>query len=213
MINELVLGRVDAEWTRKQIQEHDERRFEQRVARVLRVKAHRIIPHLWFDAASTECRDLFRDGHFYGCICLSQSVAEGLAKFILEVHQAKVGKSGRPIESCKSPLSGRSLFKRLKKLKEGTYNGRPMCALSEKCLSAFENIEGGDRDDFHHLNKGVLTDHEKLERRAEQCVTALYDIESELFAFDVESDGSVTPHQRQYWRDAGKYLTVYLRSY
>ncbi|MFZ0957012.1 MAG: hypothetical protein WAN60_11770, partial [Candidatus Sulfotelmatobacter sp.] len=79
MIPETVLEGVDAEWRRQQIQKDDEGRFEQRVARAQRVNVHRIIPHVWFDAASTECRDLFRDGHFYGCVCLSQSVAEGLA--------------------------------------------------------------------------------------------------------------------------------------
>ena len=41
---------------------------------------------------------------------------------------------------------------------------------------------------------------------------ALYDIESELFGFDVTS-GSPTPHQRQYWPNTGKYSQVYLRSY
>jgi hypothetical protein len=66
-------------------------------------------PHVWFEVASTECRDLFRDGHFYGCICLSQSVAEGLGKFILEVQHsaAKNSKGTRLIKLLKSwPRSG-----------------------------------------------------------------------------------------------------------
>ena len=158
MIDEPVLDRADAERTRQQIKEDDEGRFEQRVARVQRVKVHRIIPHTWFDVASTECRDLFRDGHFYGCICLSQSVAEGLAKFILQVHRAKIGKQNRPIESCEKPATGRPLIDMLKNLKGGTYNGQPMRVLSEKCLKAFDCIEGEDRDTFHHLNKGIITD-------------------------------------------------------
>jgi hypothetical protein len=90
-----------------------------------------------------------------------------------------------------------------------------MSALSERCVKAFDCIEGGDRDDFHHLNKSLITDLAKLEKRAEECVMALYDIESELFGFDFTS-GSITPYQRQYWPDDGKkadlYL-VYLRAY
>ncbi len=213
MIPETVLEGVDAEWRRQQIQKDDEGRFEQRVARAQRVNVHRIIPHVWFDAASTECRDLFRDGHFYGCVCLSQSVAEGLARFILEVHRAKIGKQKRPIEQCKKPATGKPLIDMLKKLSGGTRNGQPMNALSDKCLEAFDCIGGGDRDDFHHLNKSVPTELEKLEKRAEECVTALYDIESELFGFDI-TNGVLSPFQSQYWPDAGKkYGQVHLRAY
>jgi hypothetical protein len=209
---EPVLGRVDAEWVRQQIQEDDEGKFEQRVERVLRVNFHRISPHHWFNFASTECRDLFRDGHFYGCICLSQSVAEGLAKFVLEVNAVRIGKQKRPIDLSKKPATGKRLIRLLKKLARGTRNGKPMNVLSEKCLKAFECIEGGDRNDFHHLNKGIVTDRVKLEKRSEECVMALYDIESELFAFDVSSGGRLVPSQPQYWPADGEKLKVYLRA-
>jgi|SRR5579863_1385411 len=213
MTPEISLSRVDAESTRKQIQKDDASNFEPRVARVQRTRLHRIIPHVWFDAASTECRDMFRDGHFYGCICLSQSVAEGLAKFVLEVHRFKVGKQKRPIELCEKPGTGRQLIDWLRSLKSGLYNGQPMSVLSEKCLKAFACVEGGDRDDFHHLNKRVITDFTKLEKRAEECVAALYDIESELFGFEL-TPGGLTPYRSEYWPDAGKeYGQVHLRSY
>lgn len=213
MITDSVLAHAHPEWIRQQIHEDDEATFDQRVARVQRVKIHKIIPHVWFDVASTECRDLFRDGHFYGCICLSQSVAEGLAKFVLEARRVKIGEQKRPIEQCKKPAAGKPLIDMLKRLSGGTRNGEPMKALSDKCLTAFDCIEGGDRDDFHHFNKSVLTEFEKLEKRAEECVMALYDIESELFGFDITA-GVLTPYQPQYWPDAGKkYAKVYLRAY
>jgi hypothetical protein len=213
MSTESISAPADPEWIRQQIRADDEVKFNQRVARVQRVKVHRIIPHLWFDVASTECMDLFRDGHFYGCICLSQSVAEGLAKFVLETHRVKIGKQKRPIELCEKPATGRRLIDVLKNLKSGLYNGQPWSVLSEKCLKAFDCIEGGDREDFHHLNKRIITDFAKLEERAEQCVTALYDIESELFGFEI-TDGAITPYQREYWPDAGKkFAKVHLRAY
>lgn len=197
-----VLGQVDAGWIRQQIEDDDKGKFEQRVARVLRVKLHKIIPHLWFDVASTECRDLFRDGHFYGCICLSQSVAEALGKFVLEVHHS----------TAKNP-KGTHLIKLLKNLKWGRYRGEYLPVLSDECLLAFDCIEGGDRNDFHHLNKGIMTDFAKLEKRAEECVNALYQIEVELFGFEVKK-GILTPYRREYWPDAGKQNgQVYLRAY
>jgi hypothetical protein len=200
---EPVMGQVDAGRIRQQIREDDEGKFEQRVARVLRLSSHRIIPHVWFDAASTECRDLFRDGHFYGCICLSQSVAEGLGKFILEVHHS----------TARNP-KGKRLIRLLTNLKGGTYNGHPMSVLGDECLRAFTCIEGGDRNDFHHLNKNVITDLQELEKRAEACVMALCRIESELFGFEVSNAGILTPYRREYWPDAGKqYGQVYLRGY
>ena len=102
MTDEPMFGHLDAGSLRRLIQEEDDAKFDQRLARLQRVRLHKIIPHLWFDVASTECRDLFRDGHFYGCVCLTQSVAEALAKFVLEVHKEKIGKQRRPIELVRS---------------------------------------------------------------------------------------------------------------
>lgn len=214
MTNDSLFENVDGDWLRLQVKSDDEGKFEQRIARLQRVKLHKIIPHLWFDLASTECRDLFRDGHYYGCICLSQSVAEGIAKFVLEVHREKVGKQQRPIESCRKPMTGRQLIARLKKLKGGTRNDMPISVLSQRCIEAFERIEGRDRDDFHHLNKDVAMDREKLEKRAEECLSDLYDIESDLFGFGIEN-GAVTPFKPQYWPlpNADGLTRVFLRSY
>jgi hypothetical protein len=210
MTPETVLGGAGAEWTRLQIQKDDESKFELRVARAQRTNVHRIIPLEWFAIASTECRDMFIDGRFYGCICLAQSVAEGMGKFVLEVHRARLGKHRQPIENSRG-VKGKKLLKTLKDLKCGIRNGQPMSVLSERCLDAFNRIEGNDRNDFHHLNRNVPTDLAALEQRAEECVVALYDIESELFG--CEFGGSLTPYQREYWRDAGKYAKVYLRAY
>jgi hypothetical protein len=199
---EPVMGQVDDGWVRRQLQEDDQGKLEQRVARVLRVRTHKIVPHVWFDVASTECRDLFRDGHFYGCICLSQSVAEGLGKFILEVHHS----------TAKNP-KGKHLIKLLRNLKWGKYHGQDLPVLTDECLKAFVCIEGDDRNDFHHLNKGIMTDLAKLEKRAEECVMALYHIETELFGFEVKA-GILTPYRREFWPDSGKeYGQVYLRAY
>jgi len=72
----------------KQLEHSLRQEFEQNlkscIERYSSVKPHGIIPNTKFAVASSECSLLFRDGHFYGCIALSQAVAEALAKYLCE---------------------------------------------------------------------------------------------------------------------------------
>ena len=72
----------------KQLEDSLRQEFEQtiksRIQRYLSVKPYGIIPNTKFAVASSECSLLFRDGHFYGCIALSQAVSEALVKYICE---------------------------------------------------------------------------------------------------------------------------------
>ena len=65
-------------------------------------------------------------------------------------------------------------------------------AISQPVLDAFLRIWGNDRNTFHHVNKNIETDHQELERRAEECVNALLEIESDVFAFEI-SEGKIVP--------------------
>lgn len=62
----------------KQLEDGLRQEFEQtitsRMRRYSTVKPHSIIPNAKFAVASSECSLLSRDGHFYGCIALSQAV-------------------------------------------------------------------------------------------------------------------------------------------
>ena len=58
--------------------------LDQRVNRSLELKPHGIIPNSHFAAVSAESHDLYRDGHFYGTISLTQAVAEALARFLCQ---------------------------------------------------------------------------------------------------------------------------------
>lgn len=62
----------EAEWKQLQLANIDEAKFAARAARAGRTRVHGIIPQHFFSAASSECRELFIDGHFYGCISLAQ---------------------------------------------------------------------------------------------------------------------------------------------
>lgn len=180
----------EEQWMRDQIRRDDEAKFDQRAARALRTKTHKIIPHRWFDVASSECRDMFRDGHFNGCVSLVQAVAEGLLKFLNQFHPVR-GKKGPGV------LPGRF---------------RKAGVISDGCEQAFTRIRGADRNTFHHLNEDIITDVAKLEHRAEDCVMALYEIESEIFGFSFSESGGIVPIHLEYWpKQDDKFLTVYLR--
>jgi hypothetical protein len=178
------------DWKREQLEHHDQARLAGRADRAARTSVHGMIPGDFFAAASSECRDVFIDGHYYACISLSQAVAEGLAHFLGSFH--KVGAKNDPA-------------KRVQRL-------HAKGALSEKALQAFLRIWGNDRNTFHHLNPDIVTDHQALERRAEECVNALLEIESEVFAFDFVDGGKIAPKHPEYWPRTGpENMKVFLR--
>lgn len=162
-----------------------------RVERYGKSRVHGIIPNGYFAAASSECRDLYVGGQFYGCITLAQSVAEGLAKFIAE-------KNGMPqVEEHAAQVN--IIRKR----------GNPP-PISELTSRAFKAIRGEDRNDFHHLDSDIEQDYIKLDARALACLEGLYRIESEVFAFQV-IDGRIDPIHHRYWPQDGEALQVFLR--
>ncbi len=165
-----------------------------RIERRLGSQVHSPIPLDFFSAASSECRELFVNGNFYGCITLSQSVAEGLAKFI----------------AARSKLSVVEDFGQQINILQGKNVER---MISKDAYAAFRRIHGTDRNDFHHLNKEIEQDWRELEKRAKACIEALYAIESEVFAIEWDN-GKIIRVQPKYWpepADNGDML-VFIRS-
>lgn len=180
----------DLERKRDQLYRLDEARREARAARASRTRVHEIIPSHFFAGASTECREAFIDGHYYSCISLAQALAEGLSRFLNTFHS--VGAKHDP------PVQMRRLNKK--------------GALSDGALRAFQRIWGNDRNTFHHMNHDIPTDSQALEARAEECVNALLEIESELFAYDVVEGGKLSPKKPEYWPNVdAEHLGVFLR--
>lgn len=180
----------DPKWKQEQLQRIDEVRLPARLERVARTDVHELIPSHFFSAASSECRDAFIDGHFYACVSLAQAVAEALTRFLNGFHP--VGAKNDPPQQAR----------RLKK------NGH----ISDGALNAFLQIWGNDRNTFHHVNQDIPTDGAELERRAEECVNALLQIESELFAYNTE-DGRIIPKNEAYWPKVDQeHLGVFLRA-
>ena len=58
--------------------------IKDRVERYFSVYPWKFTPHTYFAPISAECRLLYRDGYFFACIALCQSVAEALSRFLYE---------------------------------------------------------------------------------------------------------------------------------
>jgi hypothetical protein len=169
--------------------------LQSRVHRYAKSRVHEIIPAGFFAAASTECRELFVAGCFYGCITLAQSVAEGLARFIAEKNSLQV------VEDYRHQIN---LLQR----------NRSAPTISNQAYEAFRQIFGRpreDRNDFHQLNATVEQDNRVLESRALQCIESLYRIESEVFAIKHGVEGTIIPVHPQYWPIDGRDMAVFLR--
>jgi len=168
-------------------------RFEQtlpaQLDRYLQARVHEVIPHQFFSSASAECRQLFVAAHYYGCVSLAQSVAEGLCAFLARVNRQRILKHPK-IRVERLATAG---------------------IISSASRDSFVTIWGDDRNDYHHLNPNVETDYARLQSRAASCIEALYVIEADVFAFDIQ-EGKITPRHRQYWPNVETGLTeVFLR--
>lgn len=162
-------------FTEDGIKQEFEQTLSSRVKRYLKVKPLGIVPLTKFAPVSAECRLLFRDGHFYGCIALSQAVAEAIAKFLCQ-------KNGwRPKKNFEDNVA---------KLQIRQFISNEM---KDKFLKIWEK-----RDDYHHLNTTIETDREKLGALAYEKVLLLKEIESEVFKFSIV-DEKLVPENRKYW--------------
>ena len=176
---------------RKQIEDSLRQDFEgllsTRAARYLQVKPHPIIQNSHFAAASSECVFLYRDGHFYGCISLTQAVTEALVKFLC------LKNSYKPTNNFESNVE--KLYKR--------------GFISEEMRELLYRI-WKDRDDYHHLNPNVETERQRLEELAKEKLLLKDKIEGEIFAFRIV-DGKILPIHPKYWDISDNQIDVFLR--
>ena len=152
-----------------------------RLRRASGVKLQNIIPAHWFAAAASECAGMYIAGFFYGAISVAQAYVEAISRFLAEHHHTRIPKD--PEQRC------RYLHQ------EGL--------ISDKVLDAALTILS-DRNDLHHLNKGVVQEYQTLEARAENCINHLHVIESEVFAYTFGPEpGKVAFRNPEYWPSGG----------
>jgi hypothetical protein len=158
---------------------------------VLAARHHGVVADTPFAPVSAECIDLFRDGHFYGAISLSQAVGEALVRHMCRSNQWK------PAENFEENV---------RKLKQRHFIDD---AIESDLLRLWEK-----RDDYHHLNPTVARDRATLEELALTKIRALGEVERFVFEWaPSETPGAIRLLRPQYWPDRkdGR-VNVFLRN-
>lgn len=161
--------------TEDSIRQTFEQTLSARAHRYLKVKPHGIIPFTPFAPASSESSLLFRDGHFYGCIALTQAVAEAMTRFLCIRNGWKPDKV---FENNITKLQKRGFISQ---------------EIKNKLLTIWNN-----RDDYHHLNPNIEIDLNKLEKIALDKLLCIKEIESDIFKFSFQ-EGKLIPENPKYW--------------
>ena len=178
---------------RKELEDSLRQEFEgtlpDRVARYLEVKPHEIVPDRHFAPVSTECALLFRDGHFYGCIAMTQAVTEALVRFLCE-------------RNSWSPKD--DFLTNVRKLRERE-------KISDEVGKALRKI-WRRRNSYHHLDAGVARGRRALENLAREKARLLAEVEREVFRYKI-INGKLVPERPQYWEptDDSGLTEVFLR--
>ncbi len=150
-----------------------EQTLDERVDRYLEIEHQGIVGNHYFAAASSECINLYRDGHFIATVMASQAVNEGILKFIPERNNIQT----RNHEELMEMLVTKDL-------------------ISCDCADASERIWRSFRNDVHHMNPKVASI--PFKQLAKQNLQALAAVEREIFGVNIEQ-GKLLPKQPKYW--------------
>lgn len=150
--------------------------LRQRAERCLEVRRQGILPNHHFASASSECLKLYRDGYFLSTVMVSQSVAEGIFRFILE-RNSLTSEEGLKIPEMAKLLVRKGL-------------------ISSECANAFARIWCSFRNDVHHMNPKVV--EVPFTKLAQRNISDLASIENEVFAYRT-NQGKLLPVQAKYW--------------
>lgn len=151
-----------------------EQTLDSRIDRYLEINHQGIIGNHYFATASSECINLYRDGHFIATVMATQAVNEGILKFLDERNSIKAGKHSELMEA----LLSRNI-------------------ISQECADASEKIWGSFRCDVHHMNPKVAS--LPFPQLAKQNLQYLAVVEREVFAVDFNNQGKLIPKQTKYW--------------
>jgi len=149
--------------------------LEGRIDRYIEVHHQNVLAAHHFAEASAECLDLYRDGYFLSTVMVSQSVAEGIFRFLLDRNS--MSPDGR-----ERPEMAELLVK----------NG----IVSNLCADAFVHIWRSFRNDIHHMNPKVADI--PFPELAKRNIDDLATIEREIFAYRI-NNGKLSPVQPKYW--------------
>ena len=153
---------------------------DQRVTRYMEIGHQWIIGNHHFAEASSECINVYRDGHFIAAVMMSHSINEGIIVFV-----ADRVKMPRHISDGKAK-SIEDLIGELEHQK----------TISKSCADAARGIYGSYRNDIHHMSPKVGGIN--FCSLARENLKRLAIIEGEIFGTDV-IEGRLKPHHSVYW--------------
>lgn len=167
------------------------RTLDERAYRLGQVESLGIVPYGVFGAPSVECVDLFRDGHYYGCISLVQAVTEAIVRHVWQVKFRKKKSAEGEFEA-----NLESLYKK---------------GFIDDTIKATITAIWEDRNSFHHLKLSLEKDIRDLEQLAADKLRLVAEVEKHFFGFSIE-EGLLKPHHPEYWdiKPGGETL-VYVR--
>lgn len=148
---------------------------EGQIDRYIEVHHQSIVAAHHFAEASAECLDLYRDGYFLSTVMVSQSVAEGIFRFVMDKNSISPDRRERP-----------EMAELL--VKDGI--------VSNPCADAFVHIWRSFRNDIHHMNLKVADI--PFPELAKRNIDDLATIEREIFAYHI-NNGKLSPVQPKYW--------------
>jgi hypothetical protein len=157
-----------------------ERGMVERLARAVEMPKVPFLPLSYLTPAALELRYQFIDGNWYGCILLALGLADGLTKHVATSHGL-------------NPQQGADAIERANYLQ---HKG----ALSPAAYAACAKIWGTakERGHFVHFNAQLETDPVRLEARARASVFGVYELQADLFGFDLVK-GRVRQHHPKLW--------------
>ena len=166
------------------------RTLSERADRFLQVRGPILVPHGPFAAPSVECAELFRDGHYLGCIALTQAVMEAVIRHIWQ------------IKFRKKPNQEGSFDKNLEALHKKKF-------ISDDWNSKLDQM-WAERNTFHHLSPSVECAPQKLEEMARNTLMLLNELERDFFGFTLR-EGMIVPEHPEYWSIKEGESLVYVR--
>ena len=181
MNNQGIEGKIKRQRTKDNLVSDFSASVDERVGRYLEVGHQWIIGNHHFAMASSECINVYRDGHFIAVVMMSHSINEGIIVFVADRIGLNKNKSGGGAKSIED------LIGELEQNK----------AISKTCADTARGIYRSYRNDVHHMNPKVGNIDFPL--LARENIKRLAIIENEIFGVDITPDGKLKPHMSHFW--------------
>lgn len=147
--------------------------LEGQIDRYLEINHQRIIGAHYFSESSSQCIDLYCEGHFIAAHMMSHSVNEGIIKFVADRNK---------IAKCEhNEIISKFVAQNI---------------ITQEIADASMRIWNSYRNDIHHMNPKVS--ELNFQSLAKNNLLDLAKIETEIFGCEFK-DGALSPNNPQYW--------------